>query len=79
MNDTHKTTEYTASVREYINSLSENELIEYGHNEFDGKDQMFAALDTIDKLAAYDEEAARSAYQSFMEVNLGGTSIEFKD
>ena len=49
MNDTHKTTEYTASVREYINSLSENELIEYGHNEFDGKDQMFAALDTIDK------------------------------
>ena len=33
MNDTHKTTEYTASVREYINSLSENELIEYGHNE----------------------------------------------
>lgn len=29
MNDTHKTTEYTASVREYINSLSENELIEY--------------------------------------------------
>ena len=48
MNDTHKTTEYTASVREYINSLSENELIEYGHNEFDGKDQMFAALDPID-------------------------------
>ena len=53
MNDTHKTTEYTASVREYINSLSENELIEYGHNEFDGKDQMFAALDTIDKLARF--------------------------
>ena len=47
MNDTHKTTEYTASVREYINSLSENELIEYGHNEFYGKDQMFAALENI--------------------------------
>ena len=79
MNDTHKTTEYTASVREYINSLSENELIEYGHNEFDGKDKMFAALDTIDKLAAYNEEEARMAYLNFLEVNLGGLSIEFKD
>lgn len=79
MNDTHKTTEYTASVREYINSLSENELIEYGHNKFDGKDQMFAALDTIDKLAAYNEDEARMAYLNFLEVNLCGFSIEFKD
>lgn len=79
MNDTHKTVEYTASVREYINGLSEDELIEYGHNEFDGKDQMFAALDTIDKLAAYNEEEARTAYQNFLEVNLSGFSIEFKD
>lgn len=77
--DTHKTTEYTASVREYINSLSENELIEYGHNEFDGKDQMFAALDTIDKLAAHSEEEARMAYLNFLEVNLCGFSTEFKD
>ena len=73
MNDTHKTTEYTASVREYINSLSENELIEYGHNEFDGKDQMF------DKLAAHSEEEARMAYLNFLEVNLCGFSTEFKD
>lgn len=79
MNDTHKTTEYTASVREYINSLSENELIEYGRNEFDGKDQMFAALDTIDKLAAHSEEEARMAYLNFLEVNLCGFSTEFKD
>lgn len=79
MNDTHKTTEYTASVREYINSLSENELIEYGHNEFDGKDQMFAALDTVDKLAAHDEEAARTAYLEFMDSNLAGMSIVLKD
>lgn len=61
------------------NSLSENELIEYGHNEFDGKDQMFAALDTIDKLAAHSEEEARMAYLNFLEVNLCGFSTEFKD
>lgn len=79
MNGTHKTVEYTASVREYINGLTEDELIEYGQNEFDGKDHMFAALDTIDKLAAYNEEEARTAYQSFLEVNLSGFSIEFKD
>lgn len=40
---------------------------------------MFAALDTIDKLAAYNEEEARTAYQRFLEVNLSGFSIEFKD
>lgn len=79
MNDPHKTTEYTASVREYINGLTEDELIEYGQNEFDDKDHMFAALDTIDKLAAYSEEEARTAYQCFLEVNLSGFSIEFKD
>lgn len=79
MNGPHKTTEYTASVREYINGPTEDELIEYGQNEFDGKDHMFAALDTIDKLAAYSEEEARTAYQCFLEVNLSGFSIEFKD
>ena len=40
---------------------------------------MFAALDTIDKLAAYSEEEAHTAYQCFLEVNLSGFSIEFKD
>lgn len=60
MNDTHKTTEYTAAAREYINNMTEDELIEHGHNEFNGKDQMIAALHTIDLLAAHDNEAAEA-------------------
>ena len=40
---------------------------------------MFAALDTIDKLAAHSEEEARMAYLNVLEVNLCGFSTEFKD
>ena len=76
--DTHKTTEYTAAAREYINSMSEDELIEHGHNEFNGKDQMLAALHTIDLLAAHDEDEARAAYFDFMDNNLSGMSFKFE-
>ena len=53
-------------------------LIEHGHNEFNGKDQMLAALHTIDLLAAHDEEEARAVYHDFLESNLSGMSFEFK-
>ena len=74
--DTHKTTEYTAAAREYINNMTEDELIEHGHNEFNGKDQMIAALHTIDLLAARDEEKASAAYFDFLDSNLSGMSFE---
>ena len=77
--DTHKTTEYTAAAREYINNMTEDELIEHGHNEFNGKDQMIAALHTIDLLAAHNEEEARTAYFDFLDNNLSGMSFEIKD
>lgn len=71
-------TALTAAAREYISSMSEDELIEHGHNEFNGKDQMLAALHTIDLLAAHDEEEARAAYFDFMDNNLSGMSFEFE-
>ena len=77
--DTHKTTEYTAAAREYINNMTEDELIEHGHNEFNGKDQMIAALHTIDLLAAHDEEEVRAAYFDFLDSNLSGMSFEIKN
>ena len=77
--DPHKTTEYTAAAREYINSMTEDELIEHGHNEFNGKDQMIAALHTINVLATYNEAAAKRAYFCFMENNLSGMSFEIKN
>ncbi len=77
--DTHKTTEYTAAAREYINNMTEDELIEHGHNEFNGKDQMIAALHTINVLATYNEAAAKQAYFCFMENNLSGMSFEIKN
>lgn len=71
-------TALTASAREYISSMSEDELIEHGHAKFNGKDQMIAALHTIDLLAAHDEEEARAAYFDFMDNNLSGMSFKFE-
>lgn len=68
-------TALTAAAREYINNMTEDELIEHGHNEFNGKDQMLAALHTIDLLAAHDEEEARAAYHDFLDNNLSGMSF----
>lgn len=69
----------TAAAREYINNMTEDELIEHGHNEFNGKDQMIAALHTINVLATYNEAAAKRAYFCFMENNLSGMSFEIKN
>lgn len=71
-------TTLTAAAREYINNMTEDELIEHGHNEFNGKDQMIAALHTIDLLAAHDEEEARAAYFDFLDINLSGMSFEIQ-
>lgn len=59
--------------------MTEDELIEHGHNEFNGKDQMIAALHTINVLATYNEAAAKRAYFCFMENNLSGMSFEIKN
>lgn len=71
-------TALTAAAREYITGMTEDELIEHGHNEFNGQDQMLAALHTIDLLAAHDEDEARAVYHDFLESNLSGMSFEFK-
>lgn len=71
-------TTLTAAAREYISSMSEDEQIEHGHTVFSGKDQMLAALHTIDLLAAHDEEEARAAYFDFTDTNLSGMSFEFE-
>lgn len=68
-----------AAAKEYVNAMSEKQLEEFGHDTLDGKDQMIAALDTIDALAVYNEPAARSAYSAFMDSNLPGVWFEFHD
>lgn len=69
----------TEAAREYINNMTEGELIEHGHDKFNGKDQMIAALHTIDLLAAHNEEEARAAYFDFMDSSLSGMSFEIRD
>lgn len=72
-------TTLTAAAREYISNMTEDELIEHGHNEFNGKEQMIAALHTINVLATYNEAAAKQAYFCFIENNLSGMSFEIKN
>lgn len=72
-----KTTDYTKSVYEYIMQTPAAELAkDFGHDEVNCKEQMFAALRTIDLLAKYDEKAARQEYLNFMETNLAGMNIQ---
>ena len=72
-----KTTDYTKSVYEYIMQTPAAELAkDFGHDEVNCKEQMFAALRTIDLLAKYDEKEARQEYLNFMETNLAGMSIQ---
>lgn len=72
-----KTTDYTASVSEYIVQTPAAELAkDFGHDETNCKEQMLAALRTIDLLAKYDEKAARQQYLNFMETNLAGMNIQ---
>ena len=68
-----------AAAKEYVNAMSEKQLEEFGHDTLDGKEQMIAALDTIDALAVYNEPAAWSAYSAFMDSNLSGMWFEFHD
>lgn len=75
----HPVQDYTAAVREYIDELKPAGLEAFGHDVFSGPEQMEAALDTIDKLAQYDQTAARKAYNDFMDVNFSGMAITFND
>ena len=75
----HKLTDYTLAAREHIAQMTGDQLAEFGHDPFSGKEQMTAALDTIDALAIYNEPAAWSAYSAFMDSNLSGMWFEFHD
>ena len=56
--------------------MTDKDLESFGHDICGGKEQMFAALDTIDHLAAYNNYQAWDAYIKFMESNLSGMSFE---
>ena len=71
-------TDYVDAARQYIVNMTDNDLKEFGHDPCDGKERMFAALATIDHLAAYNNYQAWDAYLKFMESNLSGVSFEFK-
>ena len=75
----HKLADYTLAAREHIAQMTGDQLAEFGHDPFSGKDQMTAALDTIDALAVYNEPAAWSAYSAFMDSNLSGMWFELHD
>lgn len=73
------TTDYVDAARHYIVNMNDKDLEAFGHDICNGKDQMFAALDTIDHLAAFNNYQAWDAYIQFMESNLSGMSFEIHD
>lgn len=67
---TIKITDYINAAREYIQKMKPEELQNFGHDAFNGKERM---------LAAYDWKAAQKAYLDFLECNLSGMSFEIAD
>lgn len=63
------------ATKEWVNTMSKKQLEEFGHDTFNGKNQMNTALDTTAQLAEYDKNAAQKAYNCFMETNLSGSCI----
>lgn len=63
------------ATKEWVSTMSKKQLEEFGHDTFNGKNQMNTALDTIAQLAEYDQNTALKAYLNFMETNLSGSCI----
>lgn len=63
---------HVEAARAFVEGLTDEQLKEFGHDDFSGRDQLADALDTIEKLAQLDNTTAWDCYTAFLESNLSG-------
>lgn len=67
---------YIAAAYELCNELTDSELVQMGHDRNTGRIRLLQALETVDALADYSEEAATEEFGNYMDVNF--PNVTFK-
>lgn len=67
---------YIAAAYELCNELTDSELMQMGHDRNTGRIRLLQALETVDALADYSEEAATEEFGNYMDVNF--PNVTFK-
>ena len=68
--------DYIVAMYQFNNELTDYELVQLGHDRELGRLRLVQALETVDTLADYDEEAAAEDFENFMEANF--PNVTFK-
>lgn len=58
---------YIAAAYELCNELTDSELVQMGHDRNTGRIRLLQALETVDALADYSEEAATEEFGNYMD------------
>ena len=67
---------YIAAAYELCNELTDSELVQMGYDRNTGHIRLLQALETVDALADYSEEAATEEFGNYMDVNF--PNVTFK-
>lgn len=67
---------YIAAAYRLCNELTDSELVQMGHDRDRGRIRLLQALETVDALADYDEEAATEEFGNYMDANF--PTVTFK-
>lgn len=67
---------YIAAAYRLCNELTDSELVQMGHDRDRGRIRLLQALETVDALADYDEEAATEEFGNYMDANF--STVTFK-
>ena len=67
---------YIAAAYDLCNELTDSELEQMGHDRKTGRIRLLHALETVDALADYSEEAATEEFENYMDANF--PNVTFK-
>ena len=69
---------YIAAAYELCNELTDSELVQMGHDRNTGRIRLLQALETVDALADYSEEAATEEFGNYMDVNFPNVTFKLE-
>lgn len=67
---------YIAAAYDLCNALTDSELEQMGHDRNTGRIRLLQALETVDALADYSEEAATEEFGNYMDVNFHNVTFK---